>query len=155
MKRKLTVCLLLAVIAVSLFAGHISAGAASDMTWSIENGVLTVNGTGSIGGYDYASSRSSAMTTAPWDMRGGEVTSIVIGEGITYIGQLAFSTMPNVEEITLPSTLTGYYRCINPIYAAFDLRYLTRINFNGTLDQWIMLQGVGSRETESNFFSSE
>ncbi len=46
MKRKLTLCLILAALLTVLCVSHVSASAAGTISWSIENGVLTITGTG-------------------------------------------------------------------------------------------------------------
>lgn len=65
-----------------------------NITWEIVDGVLTVSGTGSI-------------SSSPWYWNGREsITSIVVNEGITYIGDYAFSSCTNLTSVSLPSTVT-------------------------------------------------
>jgi len=65
---------------------------------TLDNGVMTVEGTGAMA--DYSES-------APWNEYLSDITSIVIAEGVTYVGRNAFSWAANVESISLPSTLTS------------------------------------------------
>ncbi len=102
-------------------------------TWSVEDGVLTITGTGMIGPYDFASSSSPRYSTSPWDSYKDNITKVVIGEGITDIGYMSFSWMPRLNEITLPSTLK---RISNQ---NFDDCSITRINWGGTLNQWMSI----------------
>ena len=65
-------------------------------TWSIENGVLTISGTGAMEDY----------SVAPWHSQLGSIHTVVVGEGITYIGANAFRGMTALTAVTLPETLT-------------------------------------------------
>ena len=75
----------------------------SNLTWSIEDGVLTISGTGSMFSY----TRDAA---APWYSRASEITGIVIGEGATTIGEYAFYKLTGVTEASIPSTVTAIGR---------------------------------------------
>ena len=72
-------------------------------SWSVENGVLTISGTGAM--YDYA---YYACPTAPWYDKG--VTELVVEEGITYIGAYSFYGA-ELQSVTLPSTLKRIGEC--------------------------------------------
>lgn len=61
-----------------------------DAKWRLENGTLTITGTG-------------AVDSSPWFGYRSEITTVTVGHGITNFGSVAFS---NVEKITLPDTLT-------------------------------------------------
>lgn len=61
---------------------------------------LTISGSGEIDDYDGADS-------TPWSNYYDEVESIVIGEGITRIGDFAFSKMAQLESVSLPTSLTS------------------------------------------------
>lgn len=63
--------------------------------WSLNNGVLTISGTGAM--YDYG-----AYAMVPWADE--EIREVVIGEGITTVGTAAFAGI-GIEKVTLPSTL--------------------------------------------------
>lgn len=64
-------------------------------------GILTISGTGSVTGYSDAAS-------APWYSLKEDIRSIVIEEGITGVGKLAFSCCENAICLTLPVTLTTF-----------------------------------------------
>ena len=141
--KKLACCLAFVILLTVLMIPGATASA-DGITWSVDGNVMTVTGTGTIGPYNYASSNSSATTTSPCESYRDVVTSLVVGEGISYIGNLAFRELTKLEEITLPSTLTGYSLGDNEatVYSAFDFYQgvLQRINWGGTTDQWIRLQ---------------
>ena len=73
-------------------------GAWADVTWSLSDGTLTISGTGAMADYSKASAQ-------PWSGSRTSITSIVVGEGVTHIGNSAFRTCTNVTSISLPTTL--------------------------------------------------
>ncbi len=81
--------------------GTISNGA---IVWSLDKsrGTITFKGEGAMP--DYANSGSNA---APWrtDEYIGLVKSIVVNEGITNIGEYAFTDFTNVQTVSLPNSL--------------------------------------------------
>lgn len=66
-------------------------------SWTLENGVLTISGIGAMEDY----------STAPWYAQRESIHTLVIGEGITYIGANAFKSLTALTSVTLPETLTG------------------------------------------------
>ena len=79
-------------------------------TWNFYKGVLTISGTGAM--YDYAKD-----ARAPWYDYKYKITSVVIDEGITSIGNNAFSGC-GFTSITIPSSVTSigdnaFYFCQN------------------------------------------
>ncbi len=84
-----------------------SCGAEGDnITFELtDEGVLTLTGTGAMKDYE-AGYYSSSDTAAPWyDRDVIYVSSVVIGEGITHIGNYAFYNCMLLADISLPSTL--------------------------------------------------
>ena len=79
-----------------------SGSCGDNLTWTFENGVLTVSGEGEMADY-YATSPDN---TPPW--LGLPVTSIVVGEGVTSLGVNAFARLEEdaVASISLPASLT-------------------------------------------------
>ncbi|MBR3403148.1 MAG: leucine-rich repeat protein [Parasporobacterium sp.] len=83
-------------------------GAAYDPNWtpepeisySIENGVLTITGSGPMDNYTWES-------PAPWRDDWETITSIVIDDRITSIGDLAFNCLENVTTVELPDSLVS------------------------------------------------
>ena len=90
----------------ALPAEVVASGTCGDsLTWTLDtDGLLTIEGTGSM--YDYENS--------PWkDMT---VTTAVIGEGITTIGQSAFYGCPGLTSVTIPNSVAtiggkAFYDC--------------------------------------------
>ena len=70
------------------------------LVWTLDNGVMTISGTGDMG--DYADS-----TETPWYKYSDRITSVVIGEGITRIGDNAFAQCANLTSIQLAESVTS------------------------------------------------
>ena len=68
------------------------------LTWTFSSGTLTVSGTGEM------YSRNSQYSV-PWADLKDDITSVVIGEGVTSVGGQAFDSCKNLTAVTLPSTL--------------------------------------------------
>ena len=87
-----------------------------DLFWSLENGILTISGTGDMWNYEcyYDSSASTQLSTSPWYAQRDTITQIRLTEGVTGIGNYAFSTYTtyggstfcnNLVSVELPETL--------------------------------------------------
>lgn len=64
------------------------------ISWSFSGSTLTVTGSGAIED-DYC----------PWYEYRNKITTLKIGEGVTYIGRYTFNLLENMTELQLPSTL--------------------------------------------------
>ena len=71
----------------------------TNLTWSITGTTLTISGTGAM--KDYAPG-----DVAPWDNYAKNITNIVISEGVTSIGEVAFFKFSEIKTIKLPQSLT-------------------------------------------------
>lgn len=93
---------LIVVLTMALFFGGITVSAdttgtcGDNVTWTIEDGTLTISGEGAMKDYAWNESR-------PW--KDYSVSKIVIGEGVTRVGDYAFREMESVTSVTFPSTL--------------------------------------------------
>ena len=73
----------------------------SNLTWSLDTeGKLTISGSGAMTGY-------SSASYVPWYRYQQKITSLVVEEGVTNIGNYAFDNYTNLKEISLPDTLTS------------------------------------------------
>lgn len=93
--------MLLGVAAFSVAAAN-SGSCGENLTWTFEDGILTISGEGEM--TDYRS--VSPSTVAPWfDL---PVTGIVVEEGVTSLGVMAFACFGKdaIESVSLPATLT-------------------------------------------------
>ncbi|MDR3283191.1 MAG: leucine-rich repeat domain-containing protein, partial [Candidatus Methanoplasma sp.] len=78
--------------------------AANGIVWSLHGGVLTVSkgsGTGVIDDYDYV----TTSNTSPWLEYKGDITRIVIGDGVTEIGAYAFCRLVYATSVSIPGSV--------------------------------------------------
>ena len=74
----------------------------SNVTWTLDSdGMLTISGSGAMKDYD-----ASASNTTPF-FNNANITKVVIENGVTHIGSVAFYYCTNVTEITIPNTVTS------------------------------------------------
>ncbi len=97
MRRFFTFLLALTVGAGTLFAQSGNCG--PSLTWKLASGVLTISGTGDMTSW-------TRSTDVPWYSHRATIKSVVLEEGVTRVGSLAFSGYTNMTSISLPSTLT-------------------------------------------------
>ena len=69
-----------------------------DLTWTLDNGTLTISGTGKMKNYGESSS--------PWWKYRGAIEKIIICDGVTSIGDWVFSCCRNLAEIKIPDGVT-------------------------------------------------
>ena len=87
-------------------------------TWTLRDGILTISGTGPMDNY--------SSKEAPWYIYEHRVRSIVIEDGVTSIGDYAFSEMDDVISVSIPDSVEtiGVY--------SFHMCYeLTEVNIPG------------------------
>ena len=99
---------------------------AEDFSWSLKNGVLTISGHGDMPDYGAYHYGTIDKTTAPWGA--SYISKVVIQDGITSIGEYAFSpqrsrraskqaeVLNKVDKVTIPSNIKrigngAFYMC--------------------------------------------
>ena len=108
MKRMLWIALVLSALSV-LLCGAALADASGEcgmnVTYSFNSstGVLTISGAGAMA--DYTSNRY-----VPWYSYRGNVTSAVVENGVTRIGNYAFNNCANMTSVTIPASVTSIGR---------------------------------------------
>ncbi len=70
----------------------------SSISWTLENGVLTISGDGDMPSY-------SSSSPAPWASDRYYISSVVVEEGITSISTQAFAMFYSLTSVTLPQSL--------------------------------------------------
>ena len=85
--------------------GYVPSGASgtcgTSLTWSITGNTLTIYGTGDMDDYSHYSENS-----APWEKFAPDIKNVVISDGVTSIGNLAFFNFTGIKSINLPYGLT-------------------------------------------------
>ena len=93
---------------MSAFADTAKSGTCGDnLTWTLQDGVLNISGTGDM--EDYLSHRFDGkyITTAPWIEYYDTIKSVVIESGVTSIGDHAFSWCSSLTSVTIPDSVTS------------------------------------------------
>lgn len=153
-KRILSVLLVLCLVFTLLPVGATAAAATSgtcgsNLKWKLEGGTLTVSGTGAMYNYGDGSGR-----TVPWSSQKDSIEKVVIGSGVTSIGNYAFEECHGINNVTIGKdvksigegafyTLYGGPESITiPVSVtsigdyAFDGWDLITVNYGGTVNQW-------------------
>jgi hypothetical protein len=84
---------------------EINSNEVKGVTWSYEDGVLTLKADSNSGNVNLPESKNG--TDTPWYSFAGDVKELVIGEGITGLGCRDFFYLTNVTKIQLPNSLTS------------------------------------------------
>ncbi len=93
-----------------------------NLTWELScDGVLTITGTGAMENYSYDDSKHIPLT--PWNSYLFDIKSIVIKDGVTSIGDLAFYDCTSLSSIEIPNSVTSFGK-----YAFFECTSLNSIN---------------------------
>ena len=146
----LVLCLVFTLLPVGATAAEATSGTCgSNLKWKLEDGTLTVSGTGAMYNYDYGSGR-----TVPWSSQKDSIEKVVIGSGVTSIGNYAFEECHSINSVTIGkdvksigegafSTLYGGPESITiPVSVtsigdyAFNGWDLITVNYGGTVNQW-------------------
>ena len=87
---------LLLSVCFSVNAQETSGSCGENATWTYESTTLTISGTGEM--YDYA------YGEAPWNAYAETMTSLVIEDGITSIGNNAFAGCEKLNSVQYPAS---------------------------------------------------
>lgn len=159
MKKKMTAAVLACMLAMGgmpVFAEETvystAGGEYRGMSWSLENGVLTVSGEGEI--YNQHGFPDEDTCVHPdWNAYSNEITKVVLEEGITGAGPYTFSYFPVLESVELPSTMQTlsvqmFYKCAS-LQEVKGLEYVESIGMQCFMetplteeDPYIVVDGV-------------
>ena len=117
MKQKLFTFFLALVASVGIASAQ-SGTCGDNLTWEFdaETGVLTISGTGAMEDYNYITYASS------WYNYSSSIRSVIISDGVTNIGDEAFSDCSSLTSVTIPNSVTSIGE------GAFsDCKYLTSV----------------------------
>ncbi|MBR3909227.1 MAG: leucine-rich repeat domain-containing protein, partial [Clostridia bacterium] len=137
----LTLALIISTISVlSIPVAAATSGKSGACVWTLDGTVLTISGQGKTGNYTFSNK-------APW---GTEITEVIVENGVTGLGQYAFSTATNLVKVTLPETLKNidyrvFYKCasIESLTLPSSVETIGEEVFEGCAD-------LESIETENN-----
>ena len=111
LKTKIFTCLLSFVMAFSLIpafnsnAAMIDAKSAitgSNLSWNLDSaGTMTISGTGAMPNFVY--DKTKGTITTPWFTKSRDIKKLVIGDGVSSVGDFAFAGCENLSEIVWPS----------------------------------------------------
>lgn len=83
-----------------IIRGELTGTCGTDVNWSLEDGVLTISGTGAMTSYSLASN-------VPWYGIRTAINKLVVEESITKVGKYALQNATNLTSAYLPSTITA------------------------------------------------
>lgn len=96
----LTLCCALAEDGNNSLSGSCGIG----VNWTLsDGGTLTISGTGAMSNY-------TSETSAPWENHKSRVKALVVENGVTSLGDRAFSSCAALEAISLPEGLLNIGR---------------------------------------------
>lgn len=97
--RKVAAALFALILLVTLAAPAVSAAGAGDgIVWTFSGGTLTISGGGAMNNF-------TETNPAPWSELGDQIRVIVVENGVTSVGNLAFYGLGSVTAVTLLSTV--------------------------------------------------
>ena len=103
----LAACLIFSLLPVTAMAAPTAGGTCGDnLTWTLENGVLTISGTGKMDRYGYNSKPDgSGVTSAPWGEYYEAIERVVIENGVTSIGDRAFDNCTEIKGVSISDSV--------------------------------------------------
>lgn len=98
----LALVMVLGMLPMTAFAAEPTSGTCGDnLTWSLQNGTLTISGTGAMPSYIYD------VNSAPWVSWSTAITTVIINDGVTNIGRSAFYECTGLTSVAIPDSVTN------------------------------------------------
>ena len=141
MRKKLFTLLLAILASIGLIHAEVYSGTCGEnLTWTVdtETGVLHITGTGEMTNYSNASAPWWRSANNSTNSISSAITSIIIDDGVTTIGNSAFHYLKNVISVSLPNSIThiGNYafdHCtkLSSLTLPYNLQYIDYFAFYG------------------------
>ena len=129
MKKTITSLLIMLLVVASTW-GQSSGTCGDNAYWTLDSdGVLTIGGTGAMWDYTF----NNVVVNSPWWNVKDNIKNVVVGEGITTIGNLAFYFCSALKAATLPASITtiGNYAFQKSALESIDLSGCTGLTTIG------------------------
>lgn len=96
----LAILMVMSIIPITASAAN-SGSCGEDVSWSYNSSTftLTISGTGKMKNY--------SLTNRPWESQEDKITTVIISDGVTSIGDCAFYSFGKVTSITIPDSVTN------------------------------------------------
>ena len=109
MKRKQLLLLLALLTAAATGAWAESGKCGPNVHWTLEGGKMTISGTGAMTSWQNANK-------VPWNNYKSQIRSVVIGDGVTSIGEYAFEECMNIASVSFGKDvktigMNAFYNC--------------------------------------------
>lgn len=86
-----------------------SGSCGDNATWSLQYGVLTIEGTGEVEGwyklYDWITGELTESRECPWKDYASSVKEVYVKDGVTELGHFLFGDLPNLKKVVLADTV--------------------------------------------------
>lgn len=140
--NKVLVTILFIILSECVCANAESGTCGENLTWVLNNNILTIRGTGEM--TDWTSYDSTSSKAAPWKSKRGSIKEVIIEEGVTSIGKYAFAKCTALKRITVPSTLE---KCVaNAFYGATQEKSV----YISNLSEWCRIEFEGAASNPLN-----
>lgn len=137
-------------LSVTASAENVNSGIFSaDLIWSLDGeGLFTISGTGPM---DDFSVSGDVPCISPWYDLCDQITDLIIENGVTSIGEYAFSGCSSMLSATIPNSVTRIGR-----NAFENCQAITDIYFDGSEEEWkeaAYLEDIGLHESAAVHFA--
>lgn len=144
-KRFFSLMLALCMVGSIIVTVHVSAETTNsgtcgeNLTWMLDDGTLTISGSGDM--YDYI------YPDMPWYSSLSDINNVIIGNGVTSIGDYAFNACRSLESVAIADSVKNIGD-----YAFYLCNKLSDVYYIGTTEEWdkIVIEGHNTPLTVAN-----